>query len=118
MAKKAKAAFDPELFLTTLDGGRRVSYVQKDGPVFEQGQPADALFYVQKGKIKILVTSELGKEAVVAILGAGDFFGEGCLIGQPLRLASATAISDCTITRIDKPTMVASSATSLCSRNR
>jgi CRP-like cAMP-binding protein len=103
---KAKAKFDPEVFLATFDGDRTVSQYGKDEVVFEQGRPANAVFYIQSGKIKILVTSEQGKEAVVAILGTGDFFGEGCLIGQPLRLASALAITDCTITRIEKAAMI------------
>jgi len=107
MARKpAKPVFDPDAFLATLDGGRSTSSLKKDRVVFEQGAPANAVLYIQKGKIKILVTSEQGKEAVVAILDAGDFFGEGCLIGQPLRLASAVAVTDCTIVRIEKTAMV------------
>ena len=78
---KAKAKFDPQVFLATLDGDRTISHYEKDAVVFTQGQPADAIFYIQSGKIKILVTSGEGKEAVVAMLGTGDFFGEGCLIG-------------------------------------
>jgi CRP/FNR family cyclic AMP-dependent transcriptional regulator len=106
MAKKAKPVFDPELFLATVDGGRiRTDYAKGD-IVFAQGDPADAVYYIQKGKVKIVVTSEQGKEAVVAILGARDFFGEGCLIGQPLRLATTSAMTDCEITRVDKPTMI------------
>ena len=103
---KAKAKFDPQVFLATLDGDRTISHYEKDAVVFTQGQPADAIFYIQSGKIKILVTSGEGKEAVVAMLGTGDFFGEGCLIGQPLRLASASAITECTITRIEKAAMI------------
>jgi CRP/FNR family cyclic AMP-dependent transcriptional regulator len=106
MARKTTSKFDPNVFLATLDGGRNISSFKKDGVVFEQGAPANAVLYIQKGKIKILVTSDQGKEAVVAILGTGDFFGEGCLIGQPLRLASALAITDCTIMRIEKSAMV------------
>ena len=106
MARKTKAQFDPEVFLATLDGGRSISPFGKDEVVFEQGQPADAVFYIRNGKIKILVTSEQGKEAVVAILGTGVFFGEGCLIGQPLRLATAMAITDRTIMRIGKAAMI------------
>jgi CRP-like cAMP-binding protein len=106
MAKKAKPAFDLNAFLTTADGGRTVATYKKGGAVFAQAEPADAVFYIQKGKVKIAVTSDQGKEAIVAILGTGDFFGEGCLIGQPLRLAAATAMTDCTIMRMDKPTMV------------
>ena len=89
MAKKAKSKFDPKVFLATVDGGRTVSNHRKDDVIFLQGAPADAVFYIQKGKVKVAVTSEQGKEAVVAILDAGSFLGEGCLIGQPLRLAAA-----------------------------
>ena len=70
--------------------------------VFSQGDPADAIFYIQKGKVKLTVVSNAGKEAVIAILGAGDFLGEGCLAGQPVRLATATAMSDCSIVRLEK----------------
>ena len=101
-----KAKFDLDVFLASLDGDRTISLYEKDEVVFTQGQPADAIFYIQSGKIKILVTSEQGKEAVVAMPGTGDFFGEGCLIGQPLRLASASAITECTITRIEKLAMM------------
>jgi CRP-like cAMP-binding protein len=106
MAKKAKPAFDLEAFLATADGGRTIASYAKGGTVFAQAEPADAVFYIQNGKVKIAVTSGQGKEAIVAILGTGDFFGEGCLIGQPLRLAAATAMTECTIMRVDKPTMV------------
>jgi CRP/FNR family transcriptional regulator, cyclic AMP receptor protein len=106
MAKKPKAEFDPQVFLATLDGGRTISNYRKDKVVFEQGQAADAVFYIQSGKIKILVTSEQGKEAVVGILATGDFFGEGCLLGQPLRLAAASAITECAIMRIEKSAMI------------
>ena len=106
MAKKAKPAFDLEAFLATADGGRTIASYAKGGTVFAQAEPADAVFYIQNGKVKIAVTSDQGKEAIVAILGTSDFFGEGCLIGQPLRLAAATAMTECTIMRVDKPTMV------------
>jgi len=106
MAGKARGKFDPELFLATIDGGRTISPYGKDEVVFDQGRAADSVFYIRNGQIKIAVTSEQGKEAVVAILGTGDFFGEGCLIGQPLRLATATAIADCTIMRIVKADMI------------
>jgi CRP/FNR family transcriptional regulator, cyclic AMP receptor protein len=106
MARKAKAKFDPQVFLATLDGGRTISALGTDEVVFEQGQAADAVFYIQSGKIKIVVASEQGKEAVVAILATGDFFGEGCLIGQPLRLATARTITDCAIMRIEKAAMI------------
>jgi CRP/FNR family cyclic AMP-dependent transcriptional regulator len=106
MAKKAKRSFDPKVFLATVDGGRTISNYEKGGVVFAQAQPADAVFYILQGKVKIAVTSERGKEAVVAFLGFGDFFGEGCLIGQPLRLAAATAMTACEIMRVDKPSML------------
>jgi CRP/FNR family cyclic AMP-dependent transcriptional regulator len=106
MAKKAKPSFDPKVFLATVDRGRTISNHEKGGVVFAQAQPADAVFYILQGKVKIAVTSEQGKEAVVAFLGTGDFFGEGCLIGQPLRLAAATAMTACEIMRVDKPAMV------------
>ena len=106
MAKKAEPSFDPKVFLATTNGGRTIAKYEKGAVVFTQAQPADAVFYIQQGKVKIAVTSDQGKEAVVALLGTGDFFGEGCLIGQPLRLASATAMTECMIMRVDKPTMI------------
>jgi CRP/FNR family cyclic AMP-dependent transcriptional regulator len=94
--------FDPKLFLAEVGKGRaRTDYHNKQ-IVFSQGDPADAIFYIQKGKIKLTVISRQGKEAVVAILGADDFLGEGCLAGQPLRMATATAMSDCSIVRLEK----------------
>jgi len=73
---------------------------------FRQGQPADSLFYIRRGKVKLTVTSQQGKEAIIAILDAGEFFGEGCLAGQPLRMTTAVAITDCTLDKIEKPLMV------------
>ncbi len=73
--------------------------------IFRQGDPADSVFYLRRGKVKISVISQQGKEAIVAILDSGEFFGEGCLVGQPLRIASATAVSDCSLARIEKPLM-------------
>jgi CRP-like cAMP-binding protein len=101
-----KSVFDPEVFLAKADGGRTVSAYLKDKLVFVQGDPADAVFYIQKGKVKISVLSEQGKEAVVAVLGPNQFCGEGCLAGQPLRMATASAMTACEIMRIDKPTMI------------
>jgi CRP-like cAMP-binding protein len=86
--------------------GRTVSTYAKDAIVYRQAGPADAVHYVQKGKIKIVVASKQGKEAVIAMLGPGEFFGEGCLIGQPLRLATATAIGDSEVTRVGKAEMI------------
>lgn len=73
--------------------------------IFSQGEPADSVFYLQRGKVKVSVTSEQGKEAIVAVLGANDLFGEGCLAGQPCRMATATAMTDCTLARIEKASM-------------
>ena len=106
MARKARSAFDPKVFLATVNHGRTVSGYRKNGVVFQQASPADAVFYIQKGKIKITVASNEGKEAVVAILGAGEFFGEGCLIGQTLRPATAKAMIESEIMRVDKAEMI------------
>jgi CRP/FNR family transcriptional regulator, cyclic AMP receptor protein len=94
--------FNVDAFLSSTDGGRSVSKLSNDQKVFSQGDPADAVFYLQEGKVKVKVISERGKEAVVALHGKGDFFGEGCLTGQPLRLATAATMGDCVITRLDK----------------
>jgi len=89
MARRSKATFDPKVFLATANHGRTISTYAKDDVVFRQGSPSDAVFYIHRGDIKVVVTSKQGREAVVAILKPGEFFGEGCLIGQPLRLATA-----------------------------
>jgi CRP/FNR family cyclic AMP-dependent transcriptional regulator len=102
MNRKAKLPFDPKVFLSKVNGGQRISDYRKDQIVYRQGDSADAVFYMQGGKVKKTVVSEQGKEAVVAILGAGDFFGEGCLAGELLRLATVTALAKCTIARISK----------------
>jgi CRP/FNR family cyclic AMP-dependent transcriptional regulator len=107
MAKQEKKVpFDPTVFLATVSGGRSISKYRQGERVFSQGKPADAVFYIQKGKVKVTVVSEQGKEAVVAILGLDEFCGEGCLTGQPLRLATATAMTDCEVMRLEKSTMV------------
>src|SRR5205807_9482644 len=98
--------FDPKAFLAEADSGRTISKYRNDQTVFSQGEAADAVFYIQQGKIKITVVSEQGKEAVVAILGTGDFFGEGCLVGQSLRMATATAIMECEIMRLEKAAII------------
>ena len=90
MSDKAKASFDPKMFLATANRGHTVSDLRREEVVFQQSAKADAVFYIQKGKIKIVVTSKQGKEAVVGILEPGEFFGEGCLIGQPLFLLRVT----------------------------
>jgi CRP-like cAMP-binding protein len=102
MKPNGKPPFDPQTFLARVDGGRTNADYRKNQVVFSQGDPADAIFYIQNGKVKITVLSQQGKEAVIAIVGAGDFFGEGCLAGQPLRMATATAMMDCRIVRLDK----------------
>jgi CRP-like cAMP-binding protein len=102
MKRKEKQDFDPKGFLDKAHKGRTLKEHQKDEPVFVQGEPADAIFYIQKGKIKLTVVSHQGKEAVVAILSAGDFFGEGCLAGQSLRMATAATMSECSIMRLEK----------------
>ena len=105
--KRAKATFDPKIFLAKVGEGTRVSSYRKDQIVFSQGEVADAVFYIQQGEVKLTVVSEQGKEAVVAILGPGHFFGEGCLNGHPLRIATTRAIDECVITRLEKAAMIA-----------
>jgi CRP-like cAMP-binding protein len=102
MKGKAKLPFDPKLFLAKVNGGRSISDYRKDQIVFRQGDPSDAVFYIQSGKAKKTVVSEQGKEAVVALLDAGDFFGEGCLAGEALRLSTVSALTKCVIARISK----------------
>ena len=107
MKKNVKAPFDPQKFLAKVGEGKRFLHCRKNQIVFSQGEIADAVFYVQQGKVKLTVVSEQGKEAVVAILGPGHFFGEGCLNGHPLRIATARAVDECVITRLEKATMIA-----------
>ena len=106
MARKAKPAFDPKIFLTALNRRHIVSDLRAGAVVFHQSAEADAVFYIQKGKIKIAVSSTQGKEAVVGILGPGDFFGEGCLIGQPLRLSTAKSMTESQVVRVSKTEML------------
>lgn len=107
MARKAqKAPFEVETFLATVDGGRSISKYHKDQRIYAQGDLADAVFYIQSGKVKVCVMSEQGKEAVVALHGAGDFFGEGCLTAQPLRLATVYAMASSTIMRLQKASVI------------
>src|ERR1700686_1776587 len=102
MKSKRKLPFDPKVFLSKVNGGRSISKFLKDELVFTQGEPADSVFYIQSGKVKKTVVSEHGKEAVVALLGTGDFFGEGRLTGQRLRLETVSAMAQCVIARISK----------------
>jgi CRP/FNR family transcriptional regulator, cyclic AMP receptor protein len=107
MRKNRKASFDPKMFLAKVGGGKTIAKYQKDQIVFSQGDVADAVYYVQEGKLKVTVISEQGKEAVVAILGPGDFFGEGSLNGHALRVATTSAMAECVVTRIAKKSMIA-----------
>jgi len=102
MKRKANLPFDPKAFLSKVNGGQRVVDYRKNQIVYRQGDPADAVFYIQNGKVKKTVISEQGKEAVVALLGPGDFFGEGCLAGESLRLSTVTALTKAEIARISK----------------
>jgi CRP/FNR family transcriptional regulator, cyclic AMP receptor protein len=105
MAKK-KRDFDPNEFLAIIGEGRKFLLFPKKQTIFAQGDPADAVFYVQTGKVRLTVVSKAGKEATIGILGEGDFFGEGSLAGQILRMGSAIAMTDCEILRIEKKAMV------------
>jgi CRP-like cAMP-binding protein len=89
-----------------VDGGRTSSSYRNEEAIFSQGDPADAVFYIQKGKVKVTVVSDQGKEAVVAILGADEFCGEGCLAGQPRRIATVSAMTECTVTRLEKTRII------------
>jgi CRP/FNR family transcriptional regulator, cyclic AMP receptor protein len=99
--------FDPKKFLATIGEGRRVVQFPKKQAIFAQGDPADAVFYLQRGKVQLSVVSKVGKEATIGILNEGDFFGEGSLAGQALRMGSATAMTDCTVMRIERRAMMA-----------
>ena len=102
---KAKIEFNPKVFLAKVGNGKEISKYSKDQTVFTQGEIADTIFYIQKGKVKIVVISDQGKEAVVAILEPDQFFGEGCLNGQSVRIATARAMQECLITSISKTAM-------------
>jgi CRP/FNR family transcriptional regulator, cyclic AMP receptor protein len=105
-ASKKLSNFDPKTFLSTINGGRKIEDFVKKQTIFAQGDSSDAVFYIRKGKVKLTVVSETGKEATIGILNEGAFFGEGCLTGQPLRLCSATAMTDCSLMRIGKKSMI------------
>jgi CRP/FNR family transcriptional regulator, cyclic AMP receptor protein len=104
---KAKNGFNPKTFLAKLGTGKTISKYRKNQTIFAQGDAADTIFYIQKGKIKVVVTSAQGKEAVVGVLDTGQFFGEGCLNGQSRRIGTATAMEECLITSITKAAMIA-----------
>ena len=105
-APKKKRDFDPTRFLNTIGEGRTIVAVAKKQAIYVQGAACDAVFYIQKGKVRLTVISKNGKEATIGILNPGDFFGEGGLAGQPLRMGSATAVEDCELMRIDKKAMM------------
>ncbi|MGD1214379.1 MAG: Crp/Fnr family transcriptional regulator [Terriglobales bacterium] len=105
LAKKNRD-FDPRKFLATIGEGRKVVAFPKKQTIFTQGDAADSVFYVQEGKVRLTVVSKIGKEATLGILSKGEFFGEGGLAGQPLRMGSATAMTDCELLRIDKKAMI------------
>jgi CRP/FNR family transcriptional regulator, cyclic AMP receptor protein len=106
VAREKKRPFKADDFLSRMDGAKIVEKYGRNQRVFDQGDQADSVFYVQDGEVKVVVISHHGKDAVVAMHGKGDFFGEGCLTGQPLRLATVLAMTDCIIIRIDKAAMV------------
>ena len=106
VAAKKRNTFDSKTFLSIIDGGRKIAAFPKRQAIFVQGDSSDAVFYIQKGKVRLTVVSKSGKEATIGILSERDFFGEGCLTGQPLRLCSATALTDCSVMRIDKKAMM------------
>ncbi len=106
MATSTNGVFDPKAFLASVGEGRNIIKAREGEVIFSQGDSADALFYLQNGKVKVTTLSSHGKEAVVAILGAGDFFGEGCLAGQPLRISTVIAMTDCSIARLKKAAVV------------
>src|ERR1043165_3920025 len=105
-AKKKNGGFDPDVFLATIGIGRKILEVPKKQAIFAQGDEADAVFYVQKGKVRLTVVSKIGKEATIAIVNHGNFFGEGSLAGQLLRMGSAAAMTDCEILRVEKKVMM------------
>ena len=105
-AVKKRSRFNPQIFLSTINGGRKKLTLPQKQKVFSQGDSADSVFYIQKGKVKLTVLSKSGKEATIGVLNEGDFFGEGCLTGQPLRMCSATAMTECTVMGIDKKSMM------------
>jgi len=106
MANKLRPSFDPKSFLAKVGEGRSIGKYRKDQIVFSQGDPADAVFYIQKGKAKVTVVSEQGKEAVIAILGPDEFFGEGCLAGQAQRIANVASMTDSVIMRLERAAVV------------
>jgi CRP/FNR family cyclic AMP-dependent transcriptional regulator len=106
MASKSGPPFNPKSFLAVVGEGRSIGRYPKDAIIFSQGDPADAVFYIQRGKLKVTIVSEQGREAVVAVLGTNDFFGEGCLAGQARRIATVATMTDSVIVRLEKAAIV------------
>ncbi len=106
MANNRRLSFDPKTFLAKVGEGRTIGKYPRDQTVFLQGDPADSVFYIQKGKVKVTVVSEQGKEAVVAMLGASEFFGEGCLAGQARRIATVATLTESVIVRLEKAAII------------
>jgi CRP-like cAMP-binding protein len=106
MERRQTAVFDAKTFLTKAGTGRSSSSYRKNQVIFAQGAPADAVFYLERGQVKLTVVSKRGKAAIVAILGPGDFFGEGCLAGQPARMATASAMTDAAVVRVERQAML------------
>jgi CRP/FNR family transcriptional regulator, cyclic AMP receptor protein len=105
--KRPPPRFDVESFLRTLRTKTKVIEYRKKSNIFVQGEPAGSVFYIQKGRVKLSVTSEHGKVAIIGVHSGGNFFGEGCIAGQALRMMTAAAITDCALLRIEKPAMMA-----------
>jgi CRP/FNR family cyclic AMP-dependent transcriptional regulator len=103
---KTKSAFDPKIFLAKANGGKTIKKYRGGDRVFAQGDPADSIFYIQEGRVKLTVLSRQGKEAVIAMLGTDDFLGEGCLAGQLVRMATAVTLCECVILKIKKREMI------------
>src|SRR3954466_3906164 len=106
VATKKKSTFNPAHFLETIGNGRKNLLVSKKAVIFSQGDPADAVFYIQKGRVRLTVVSKNGREATIGMLGEANFFGEGALAGQALRMGSAAALTDCKLLRIEKKAMM------------
>lgn len=107
MTQTASQSFDPQVLLAKVGEGKAIVKYRKNETIFAQGDAADTVYYIQSGKIKLTVVSEQGKEAIVGILGPGQFFGEGCMNGHPLRIATTTAMEECVVTSITKTAMIA-----------
>jgi CRP/FNR family cyclic AMP-dependent transcriptional regulator len=106
MAGKPESPFDPKEFLSKIGKGRSIAKYRTSEIIFSQGDQADSVFFIDAGKVKLTVVSEQGKEAVVAVLGKGDFCGEGCLAGQPKRIATAAAMMDCEVMQLQKDAII------------